>query len=126
MRFRRRARRRKRGRNPPNQKDAEKKPGAPEPVAIDVAGYAPSPDGKWLAVWAKDPETPGEKKQKDAKADAVWVNHEVHLTRLYLAALKPDGSIDGALEAGGRRAGCAKSRLDRGRGPAAGDHGKAE
>lgn len=35
----------------------------PEPLPIDVAGYALSSDGKWLAVWAKDPETPGEKKQ---------------------------------------------------------------
>ncbi len=77
---------------------ADQKPATPEPVAIDVAGYAPSPDGKWLAIWAKDPETPGEKKQKDSKADAVWVNHEEHLTRLYLAALKPDGSMDGALK----------------------------
>jgi dipeptidyl aminopeptidase/acylaminoacyl peptidase len=74
----------------------EKKP--PEPIAVDVAGYSPSPDGKWLAIWAKDPETPGEKKQKDAKADAVWVNHEDHLTRLYLAALKPDGTLDGELK----------------------------
>ncbi len=77
----------------------EQKPGTPEPIAIDVAGYAPSPDGKWLAVWAKDPETPGEKKQKDAKADAAWVNHDEHLTRLYLAALKEDGAVDGALKA---------------------------
>jgi dipeptidyl aminopeptidase/acylaminoacyl peptidase len=88
----------KEGEKPAEQKDAEKKSGAPEPVAIDVAGYAPSPDGRWLAIWAKDPETPGEKKQKDAKADAVWVNHEVHLTRLYLAALKPEGWIDGGLK----------------------------
>ena len=88
----------KEGEKPAEPKDAEKKSGAPEPVAIDVAGYVPAPDGKWLVVWAKDPETPGEKKQKDAKADAVWVNHEVHLTRLYLAALKPEGSIDGALK----------------------------
>ena len=84
------------------EKAPEPKPGTtpdkPEPIAIDVAGYAPSPDGKWLAVWAKDPETPGEKKQKDAKADAVWVNHEEHLTRLYLAAFKPDGSLDGTLK----------------------------
>ena len=76
----------------------DQKPGAQEAIAIDVAGYAPSPDCKWLAIWARDPETPGEKKQKDAKADAVWVNHEKHLTRLYLAALKPDGSLDGALK----------------------------
>ena len=58
-----------------------------------------SDDGKYLALWAHDPETPGEKKQKDAKIDASWVNHERHLTRLYLAALKPDGTIDGDLKA---------------------------
>ena len=74
------------------------KPGNPEPLPIDVSGYVPSPDGKYLAIWAKDPETPGEKKQKDAKADAVWVNHEVHVTRLYLAALKADGALDGTLK----------------------------
>ena len=77
----------------------EKKPdAAQEPLPIDVSGYALSYDGKWLAVWAHDPETPGEKKQKDAKADASWVNHETHLTRLYLGALKPDGSLDGVLK----------------------------
>lgn len=77
---------------------ADQKPAAPEAIAIEVAGYAPSPDGKWLALWARDPETPGEKKQKDAKADAEWVNHEEHMIRLYLAALKPDGTIDGGLK----------------------------
>ncbi|MGA7338992.1 MAG: prolyl oligopeptidase family serine peptidase [Terracidiphilus sp.] len=71
---------------------------APQPLALDVSGYAPSQDGRWLAVWARDPETPGEKRQKDAKADASWVNHELHGTRLYLAALKPDGAVDGALK----------------------------
>ncbi len=65
------------------------------------SGYALSADGKWLAVWARDPETPGEKKQKDAKADADWVNHEKHGSRLYLAALKADGAMDGAIESGG-------------------------
>lgn len=69
-----------------------------EPIAIDVSGYALSPDGKWLAVWARDPETPGEKKEKDAKADADWVDHDKHGTHLYLAALKPDGTLDGALK----------------------------
>lgn len=83
----------------PVDQKAEKKPeAAPEPLPLDIGGYAPSPDGKWLAVWARDPETPGEKKQKDAKADAAWVDHELHGTRLYLAALKPDSSIDGALK----------------------------
>jgi dipeptidyl aminopeptidase/acylaminoacyl peptidase len=78
--------------------EEKKDDSAAGPIAIDVAGYAPSPDGKWLAVWARDPETPGEKKQKDAKADAVWVNHEAHLTRVYLAPIKADGSLDGALK----------------------------
>src|SRR5580698_363957 len=70
----------------------KKKETAVEPLPLDVGGFAPSPDGKWLAVWARDPETPGEKKQKDAKADASWVNHGLHGTRLYVAALKTDGS----------------------------------
>jgi dipeptidyl aminopeptidase/acylaminoacyl peptidase len=77
--------------------DAKKIEVKPEPVAIDVNGFALSPDSRWLAVWARDPETPGEKKGKDEKADAVWVNHEQHGERLYLAALKPDGDIEGQL-----------------------------
>jgi dipeptidyl aminopeptidase/acylaminoacyl peptidase len=90
--------------NPPpapesSEKKDDKKPAdaKPEPQPIDVAGFSISDDGKFLALWAHDPETPGEKKQKDAKIDASWVNHEKHLTRLYLATLKPDGSIDGSL-----------------------------
>ncbi|HEY6935809.1 MAG TPA: hypothetical protein VI424_01580, partial [Terriglobales bacterium] len=57
---------------------------SPEPVPIDVSGFQIAPDGKTVALWAKDPETPGEKKQHDDKADATWVNHDQHLTRLYL------------------------------------------
>jgi dipeptidyl aminopeptidase/acylaminoacyl peptidase len=83
---------------PEEKKSDEKKD---EPLPIDVSGYAISQAGKWLAVWARDPETPGEKKQKDAKADADWVNHDPHGTRLYLAALKADGKLDGALKAAG-------------------------
>ncbi len=90
--------------NPPTapesiEKKDDKKPAyaKPEPQPIDVAGFSISDDGKFLALWAHDPETPGEKKQKEAKIDASWVNHEKHLTRLYLAALKLDGSIDGSL-----------------------------
>jgi dipeptidyl aminopeptidase/acylaminoacyl peptidase len=85
----------------PDEKPADKDKKAdatPETVAIDVSGFALSDDGKWLAVWARDPQTPGEKKQSDAKADASWVNHEKHGTRLYLASLKSDGVIDGALK----------------------------
>ncbi len=64
-----------------------------EPLEISPSGFALSPDGHWLAIWASDPETPGEKKAREAKADADWVNHDRHGERLYLAALKPDGSL---------------------------------
>ncbi len=77
------------------ESDKEKKP---EPLPIDVGGYSISADGKWLAVMAQDPETPGEKKETDAKADADWVNHDIHGTRLYLVGLKADGTLDGDLK----------------------------
>jgi dipeptidyl aminopeptidase/acylaminoacyl peptidase len=82
----------------PEEKPESKKD---EPLAIDINGYAISSDGKMLAVWARDPETPGEKKQKDAKADAEWVNHDEHGTRLYLATLKANGQVDGELKVTG-------------------------
>ncbi len=77
---------------------AKKDTPKPEPLVITPSGFAVSPDGHWLAIWASDPETPGEKKAKEAKADAVWVNHQRHGERLYLAALKPDLSVDGSLK----------------------------
>ena len=43
-----------------------------------------SPDGKTVAFTADDPQTLGEKKQKDEKADAEWVDHGLHGARLYL------------------------------------------
>ncbi len=65
--------------------DPKKKEDDPlKPVEIDVASYRISPDGKSIAIVAHDPQTPGEKQQKDAKADAVWVDHELHRDRLYL------------------------------------------
>ena len=70
---------------PPPSAEKKSEPGKPaEPVAIDVSGFQIAPDGKAIALWAKDPPTPGEKKQQDDKADAVWVNHDPHVTRLYL------------------------------------------
>jgi dipeptidyl aminopeptidase/acylaminoacyl peptidase len=79
--------------------DKKKEDATPEQAVLEPSGFGLSADGKWLAFWARDPETQGEKKQKDAKADASWVNHEKHGTRLYLAALKDGGKIDGALKA---------------------------
>jgi dipeptidyl aminopeptidase/acylaminoacyl peptidase len=69
---------------PPAPTDKTAKDDKPEEVAIDVAGFRVSPDGKTIALIADDPQTPGEKKQKDAKADAAWVDHDTHGSRLYL------------------------------------------
>lgn len=56
----------------------------PDPLALDIGDYDVSPDGVWIAVLASDPQTPGEKQQQEAKADADWVDHDPHGTRLYL------------------------------------------
>ena len=71
---------------PPNdRKAAEGKPDAKsDEVAIDVSHFAVAPDGKTIAIVADDPETAGEKAQKEAKADAEWVDHNPHGSRLYL------------------------------------------
>ena len=78
---------------PPAKKPAAGSDAAkPEPVECDVQRYFIAPDGKHIAILVRDPETPGEKKQHDEKADAVWVNHNPHGSRLYL--LDPaDGKI---------------------------------
>ena len=55
-----------------------------EPAPLDVDDYEVAPDASRVAILAGDPETPGEKKQKDAKADAIWVDHDAHGKRLYL------------------------------------------
>lgn len=72
---------------PPAKKDSSAKTtttGKETPVEIDVSHYWTAPDGKTIALLAADPQTAGEKKEKDAKADAIWVDHSEHRTRLYL------------------------------------------
>ena len=69
---------------PAKKDDAKKDDEKVEPVEIDVASYRVSPDGKTIAIFAHDPETAGEKKSKDAKADAEWVDHGLHGSRMYL------------------------------------------
>ena len=65
-----------------------KKAGEPpvqrDPVPLDIDKYEPAPDGHTIAIIARDPETPGEKKQKADKADALWLDHDRHGKRLYL------------------------------------------
>ena len=70
---------------PPKEADAKKDTvEKADPVELDVDEFRVSPDGKTVAFTADDPQTPGEKKQKDAKADAEWVDHGLHGARLYL------------------------------------------
>jgi dipeptidyl aminopeptidase/acylaminoacyl peptidase len=65
-------------------KKAGDAPANKDPVPLDIEKYEPAPDGRTIAIIAQDPQTPGEKKQKDAKADALWVDHDKHGKRLYL------------------------------------------
>ena len=67
----------------PPAKDA-KASGKPQPIESDVLRYAVSPDGKAIAIVVRDPETSGEKKERDEKADAVVVDRDPHASRLYL------------------------------------------
>jgi dipeptidyl aminopeptidase/acylaminoacyl peptidase len=59
-------------------------PVSKDPIPLDIEKYEPAPDGRAIAIIAQDPQTPGEKKQKDEKADALWVDHDKHRKRLYL------------------------------------------
>ena len=67
--------------------DGSRAVGAPAPADIDISNYALSPNGDYAAIVARDPTTPGEKKQRTDKADAQWVDHDSHAERLYLLDL---------------------------------------
>ena len=69
---------------PSETKPAEVKPSGAKTEPIDVSYFAVAPNGKWIAVVAHDPESASEKKQKEDKADATWVDHDLHGARLYL------------------------------------------
>jgi dipeptidyl aminopeptidase/acylaminoacyl peptidase len=59
-------------------------PAKPQPIECDVSRFFIAPDDRSIAVLIRDPQTPGEKKEQTEKADAVWVDHDPHGTRLYL------------------------------------------
>ncbi len=63
-------------------------PASTTPVEADVSSYTISPDGRTAAILVRDPETPGEAKQKHDKADAQAVNEDPHGTRAYLLDLR--------------------------------------
>lgn len=72
----------------PDAVDGARDTGTPARVPIDVSNYVLSPDGAYAAIVARDPVTPGEKKQQTDKADAEWVDHDAHGQRLYLLDLR--------------------------------------
>jgi len=51
---------------------------------VDISAYTISPDGKTLAVVGTDPESPARTKDHRDQKDAVWVEHEEPVHRLYL------------------------------------------
>jgi dipeptidyl aminopeptidase/acylaminoacyl peptidase len=59
-------------------------PAKPEPVECDVQRFFVPPQGTRIAIIVRDPQTTGEKKQHDEKADAVDVDHDPHGSRVYL------------------------------------------
>ncbi len=59
-------------------------PAKPQPIEANVSRFFIAPDGRSIAVLIRDPQTPGEKTEQTDKADAVWVDHDPHATRLYL------------------------------------------
>lgn len=63
-------------------------PTKPQPVECDVDRFFVGRDSGSIAVLIRDPQSPGEKKEQTEKADAVWVDHDPHGTRLYLLKLK--------------------------------------
>jgi dipeptidyl aminopeptidase/acylaminoacyl peptidase len=86
----------------PNEKAASQKNDAkpdekPEALPIDVDAFEISSDGRWLAVLAKDPQTPAEKKKDTDKDDADLVDHDPHGVRLYLQALDKSAAAAGTL-----------------------------
>jgi dipeptidyl aminopeptidase/acylaminoacyl peptidase len=64
--------------------DGTRSKGPLQPVDVDVSRFALSPDGRLAALIVRDPVTPGERKQRDDKADAELVDHETHGSRAYL------------------------------------------
>ncbi len=72
----------------PGAVDGSQPKASPDAIEVNVSSYALSPDGRAVAIVARDPETPGEAKQKEDKADAQFVDHDQHGSRAYLVDLQ--------------------------------------
>src|ERR1700753_2683862 len=53
-------------------------------ATVDVSSYTISPDGKTVALVATDPDTPARTRDRRDQKDAVWVEHDEAVHRLYL------------------------------------------
>ena len=54
------------------------------PATVDVSAYTISPDGKTVVVAGTDPESPARTREHREQKDAVWVEHDEPVRRLYL------------------------------------------
>lgn len=71
----------------PDAVDGAKKTTSPDSVEADVSSYEISSTGRTAAIVVRDPETPGEEKQRTDRADANPVDQDPHGTRVYLLDL---------------------------------------
>lgn len=54
------------------------------PAAVDVSSFTISPDGKLIALVGTDPESPARTRDHHDQKDAIWVEHDDPLHRVYL------------------------------------------
>jgi dipeptidyl aminopeptidase/acylaminoacyl peptidase len=62
----------------------------PATAELDVASFEISPDGKWLAILANDPDTPQQQQRKTEKRDAEVVNRVRHPMRVWLYSMEDE------------------------------------
>ncbi|MGH7668514.1 MAG: hypothetical protein ACRENQ_03395, partial [Gemmatimonadaceae bacterium] len=60
---------------------------------VDVGGFEISPDGRWLAIMASDPETPVERRKTSERNDAKIVDEDDHPRRVWLYSFAGDSLI---------------------------------
>jgi dipeptidyl aminopeptidase/acylaminoacyl peptidase len=54
---------------------------------VEVSSFAVSPDGRWIAVLARDAESAAERRRKTQRNDAQVVDHDLHPQRAWLYSL---------------------------------------
>jgi dipeptidyl aminopeptidase/acylaminoacyl peptidase len=82
----------------------------PHALSLSVAAFAVSPDGRWIALRARQPLTRAEQAARKAKRDAVVVNEDPHQNRIWLYSFATGTTI--ALSPAQRQAGAFAWRPD--------------